>query len=90
MNIRTNVRSHAMIVGLSILLAGCDGVTDSERIVGRWDGSLDSIEFFSNGDFHQYALLMTQKGKWNSRGWPSQMGDGWTPGHGGRVEIRIG
>jgi hypothetical protein len=41
-------------------------VTDSQRILGKWKGkgTLDTIEFFSNGDVRIYALLATHKGTW--------------------------
>jgi hypothetical protein len=49
------------------VISGCEQVvkvTDSQRICGKWKGSLDAIEFFSNGDYRAYAVLATHNGKW--------------------------
>jgi hypothetical protein len=41
-------------------------LTDEQRLHGEWEGqgTLDSIEFFPNGDVRIYAALVTHKGKW--------------------------
>ena len=67
---RTRTVATLALLALAIcpMLAGCDGITDHQRLVGRWEGSLDSIEFFSNSDFRIYALLITHTGKWELPG----------------------
>jgi len=61
-------QTRAVILTCLLLLAcGCDKIiatTDSQRILGKWTSSIDSIEFFSNGDFRDYAILATHSGKW--------------------------
>jgi hypothetical protein len=51
--------------GKQLLEAG-QKLTDSQRILGRWEGEgiMESLEFFSNGDLRTYKPLLTYKGKW--------------------------
>jgi hypothetical protein len=60
-----------LLVASCLLGSGCDAMTtmaDSQRILGKWQGSLDSLEFFGNGDLRAYAVLKTHQGKWRMPG----------------------
>jgi hypothetical protein len=38
-------------------------MTDAQRLIGKWEG-ISTLEFYSNGDFRDQALLVTWNGKW--------------------------
>ena len=54
------------IGGGAFLLLSDQGkqLTDSQRIQGKWKGSMDSLEFLSNGEYRAHAVLATHNGKW--------------------------
>ncbi|HVS35558.1 MAG TPA: hypothetical protein VMS17_08250 [Gemmataceae bacterium] len=54
-------------LGKQLLGAGRQ-LTDQQRIVGKWQGNMDSMEFLSNGDLVVYAALRTNKGTWKMTG----------------------